>query len=105
MEVAVRVSGSSPDATAAADGTSYMQTRLRSVASVAGLHSALRESARAAVVSEVPAPPLVHDAAYLVDRDRVPALVAEVDAYVASNPGLNVVCTGPWAPASFAGAA
>jgi hypothetical protein len=86
-----------------------MNARLRAVAAdesaVSELHDALRRRARRAVVAEGSRVRLLHDAGYLVERDRVDAFAAEVDAYGDAHPELNVVCTGPWAPASFGGAA
>ena len=42
------------------------------------------------------------DGRYLVARDDVEGFVAEVERYAGEHPELAVVCTGPWAPYSFA---
>jgi hypothetical protein len=41
-------------------------------------------------------------AAYLVQRTRLDELRAVVDAFAERHRDLTVVCTGPWAPFSFA---
>jgi hypothetical protein len=45
------------------------------------------------------------DTAYLVERSEVGALRETVDRFAATHPDVSVVCTGPWAPYSFAGGA
>jgi hypothetical protein len=55
--------------------------------------------ARRSVV--LPGPELLR-AAYLVDRDAVDRFVALVRRLEESHAHLNMVCTGPWPPYSFA---
>jgi putative intracellular protease/amidase len=86
----------------ASDGTGYMQARLatlgRADSLLAELHEPLTSVARAAVV----APGVDHAAAYLVrDGDR-PRFERAVAGFMAAHPDVTVVCTGPWAPYSFA---
>jgi len=102
VELAVRVSRSAQREERPAEGASYMRARLHGVSTVSKLHSVLAEHARATVVAQSP---LLHDAAYLVERDEVDEFARRVAAYGAAHPELNLVCTGPWAPASFAGVA
>ncbi len=110
VELAVRVArnreGDLPRPT---DGGAYMRARLRAAtadaAAASTLHAILRRRARAAVVADSALSPLLHDACYLVERDHVDEFVHSVAAYAAAHPELSLVCTGPWAPASFAEAA
>jgi hypothetical protein len=88
-----------------ADGTSYMRARLSSVgqaeAVAAELHEPLARCARETVVR----PGADHAAAYLVpDGERV-AFERALAGFTSAHPGVTVVCTGPWAPYSFAEAA
>jgi gas vesicle protein GvpL/GvpF len=99
VELAVRAARAEQ---AAADGAAYMWAGLQATRAAAALHSLLEERARAAVVTQSP---LLHDAYYLVARDDVDEFAHRVAAYGAEHPELNLVCTGPWAPASFAEAA
>ena len=84
------------------DGAAYMRAGLQATRAASALHALLQERARAAVVAQSP---LLHDACYLVSRDDVDDFAQRVAAYGAEHPELNLVCTGPWAPASFAEAA
>jgi Gas vesicle synthesis protein GvpL/GvpF len=99
VELAVRIARAAP---VADDGTAYMRAGLRAARAASTLHALLQERARAAVVAQSP---LLHDACYLVARDDVDDFAHRVAAYGAEHPELNLVCTGPWAPASFAEAA
>lgn len=84
------------------DGAAYMRAGLQATRAASALHGLLQERARAAVVAQSP---LLHDACYLVARDDVDDFAQSVAAYGAEHPELDLVCTGPWAPASFAEAA
>ena len=89
-------------ATQAADGGTYMRTRLASLeradAVAAELHRPLARCARATVL----APGADHAAAYLVRDEERPAFEQAVAGFVSAHPDVTVVCTGPWAPYSFA---
>jgi hypothetical protein len=93
----------------AEDGGSYMRARLRQVtadaAAADALHGLLRSRARNTVLADRTLSKLVHDACYLVERDGVDEFARCVEEYAAAHPELDLACTGPWAPASFAGAA
>jgi len=102
VELAVRVSRSTAYADRPVDGTAYMRSRLHGVSAVSKLHAVLAEHARDTVVTQSS---LLHDASYLVARDEVDDFARRVAAYGAAHPELDLVCTGPWAPASFSGAA
>jgi DNA primase len=79
-----------------------MRAGHRAARAASTLHALLQERARAAVVAQSP---LLHDACYLVARDEVDDFARRVATYGAEHPELDLVCTGPWAPASFAEAA
>ena len=110
VEIAVRVArAEAGDGVRGRDGGSYMRARLRSVtadaAAAEAVHARLRSCARESVVGESTLSRLLHDASYLVERERVDDFARTVESYAASHPELSLVCTGPWAPATFAGAA
>ena len=110
VELAVRVGRTSRDVQRdGLDGASYLRARYRAAAedaaAVSELHAALQLRARATAVSEQVAGSLLHDAGYLVGRHEIDEFARDVDAYASRHPEHTVVCTGPWAPSSFAGAA
>lgn len=111
VELSVRVARThAEDRTdSAVGGAAYMRSRLRAVAAESAaaddLHTLLAGRARDAVVAEPAFSRLLHDACYLVERDEVDDFALSVEHYAAAHPELSLVCTGPWAPASFAGAA
>ena len=90
-------------ATQAADGSTYMRARLASLeradAVAAELHRPLARCARATVL----APGADHAAAYLVRNEARPAFEQVLAGFISAHPEVTVVCTGPWAPYSFAG--
>ena len=100
VELAVRISAA--DTGRATDGAAYMHARLRAATSAAALHALLQEHSRSATVAQSS---LIHDACYLVERESVGEFARRVSEYGAAHPELSFVCTGPWAPASFAEAA
>jgi len=86
----------------ATDGSSYMRGRLASLehadAVAAELHQPLTRCARATVVT----PGADHVAAYLVPDAERDAFEHALAGFTAAHPDVTVVCTGPWAPYSFA---
>lgn len=110
VELTVRVTRPAErDAREPAGGGAYLRSRLRAVAADSAvahdLHTRLARRSRAALVADPGLTCLVHDASYLIELDDVDAFAESVRDYAASHPELSLVCTGPWAPASFAGAA
>jgi hypothetical protein len=109
VEVGVRVVDRtpSPSPSKADDGASYMQEKLETMRArdclVRALSAPLARRAAASVLAKQGLREVVHEAAYLVRRESVGDFTGVVDRYVARNPGLTVLCTGPWAPHSFAG--
>jgi hypothetical protein len=74
-------------------GTDYMRAAGRREAELRALDERLQARARKSV-----------DARYLVARADVAGFAAEVERYAREHPELAVVCTGPWAPYTFAAA-
>jgi hypothetical protein len=100
VELAVRAHPRRPDEPPAAEtGVDYMRAKARRAETAALLHEPLAFLARDAVVQ--PGPELLR-AAYLVDREAVDGFVALVRRLGEAHPGLDLVCTGPWPPYSFA---
>lgn len=81
----------------APDGAGYMAARLREQRAVEEIHEALAAEARDSVRTHC-------DAGYLLDRAEVDRFSLAVARLLESHPSLDVVCTGPWAPYSFAAA-
>jgi hypothetical protein len=96
VEVGVRIVPSS-DAAEAADGADYMAARLREQRAVEEIHNALGAEARDSVRTS-------RDAGYLLGRGEVDDFSLAVARLLESHPTLDAVCTGPWAPYSFAAA-
>ena len=92
VEIGVRVAP--PEERAAVEtGTDYMRAAGRREADMHALDRRLRPRARKST-----------DARYLVARSEVAGFAAEVERYAREHPELAVVCTGPWAPYTFAAA-
>jgi gas vesicle protein GvpL/GvpF len=107
VEIAVRVVDSrAVDPPSATDGTGYMAAKLGELrerdAVVEALHQPLEHEARASIVAAPRVGNLVHEGAYLVRRTGLRRFQDRVDRYAGEHPELTVVCTGPWAPYSFA---
>lgn len=79
------------------DGSGYMRARLLEQVAADEMHRALTTRARDSVRT-------THDAGYLVARADVGGFSRAVEQLLESNPALDVLCTGPWAPYSFAAA-
>lgn len=79
------------------DGAAYMQTRLYEHRTAEEIHRALAAEARDSVRAS-------GDAGYLLERGEVHGFSLAVERLLESHPALDVVCTGPWAPYSFAAA-
>jgi gas vesicle protein GvpL/GvpF len=100
VELAVRAHPREPEpAPDAATGVDYMQAKGRSTETAKLLHEPLEFLARDSVVQS--GPELLR-AAYLVDREAVDGFVSLVQRLGETHPGIDLVCTGPWPPYSFA---
>jgi hypothetical protein len=108
VEIGVRVSGREPAAREpAVDGTAYMRQLAAARATRQELadevQALLRPLAVDSRVDERHDPATLFRAAYLVRRDDAAELARRVRRFAARRPELTTVCTGPWAPYSFAG--
>jgi hypothetical protein len=74
-----------------------MRARLREQLAAEEVHRALAARARDSVRTS-------RDAGYLVARTEVAGFSQAAEALLESQPMLDVLCTGPWAPYSFAAA-
>jgi Gas vesicle synthesis protein GvpL/GvpF len=100
VELAVRAHPHQPEETPVADtGIDYMRAKAGRVEAARLLHEPLAFLARDSVVQ--PGPELLR-AAYLVDRAAVDGFVSLVHRLAETHPTLDLVCTGPWPPYSFA---
>ncbi len=97
--------GSAPDLEPT--GTSYMLDRVagnrRAREETQRIDRALAPLARATRCHVLPRPSIAVSAAYLVDRGRVGEFAAAVAALDAKTEDVELACTGPWPPYSFAG--
>ena len=88
----------------ASSGAEYLRLRrsadTRRERTARALHEPLSGLARESVEGQPRATELFR-AAYLVERDAVEPFAAAVARLQQSNPGLSILCTGPWPPYSF----
>jgi Gas vesicle synthesis protein GvpL/GvpF len=88
------------------DGADYLRARSVAAGAPQGdariVHAALARLARRAVVRATPPGREVLRAAYLVDRPRLAAFTQAVRQIDQEHPRLELLCTGPWPPYSFA---
>lgn len=100
-EIGLRVLGSEPEHEPAATGTEYMQ-RLRAAGTgpAPALHRALEALSRDVRIS--PRAGHLLSASYLVPRDRLDEVRHVVETWTAEHRDIPVICTGPWAPFTFA---
>jgi hypothetical protein len=96
VEVGVRIVPRSEPADGD-DGAAYMRARLREQLAAEEVHRVLAEKARDSVQTN-------RDAGYLVARADVGSFSVAVEHLLESHPALDFLCTGPWAPYSFAAA-
>lgn len=86
-------------------GTEYLRRRMdrrQHARKVAGDLDPLKELARGCRRALIPRPELPVLDAYLVDRGRVDEFVALVEELDGRIDDVELVCTGPWPPYSFA---
>lgn len=96
VEVGVRIVPR-PEHAHGEDGAAYMRARLHEQRAAEEVHRALAQRARDSVQTN-------RDAGYLVARAEVRAFSVAVERLLESHPALDLLCTGPWAPYSFAAA-
>ena len=103
VELAVRAEIREPEeADSTESGRDYMSAKAGRMAKADLVHDRLSPLAREHVLR--PGPELLR-AAYLVDRAAVEHFVSLVRRLQESHPELDLLCTGPWPPYSFAGEA
>ena len=109
VEIGLRASwrdrGSAPPHAPSESGTSYLRNRLelrQSARRVAGELDPLASVALSARRSVAPRPGVPVLDAYLVDGARVDEFVALVERLGDALDDVELVCTGPWPPYSFA---
>lgn len=96
--------GDAPEAPAQS-GTEYLRRRMdrrRRAREIARDLDQLTELARSCRRALIPRPELPVVYAYLVDRGRVSSFVALVEELDGRLDDVELVCTGPWPPYSFA---
>jgi hypothetical protein len=101
VELAVRVEASAPNEPTpnGTTGAEYIRAKTHRTEEARLLHEPLAFLAREGVVQ--PGPEVLR-AAYLVDREAVESFVGLVRRLQETHEGLQVLCTGPWPPYSFA---
>jgi Gas vesicle synthesis protein GvpL/GvpF len=87
---------------AASSGSEYLRARARTAAAAAELHQPLSAVARMSIRRPASLPTEVLRAAYLVDRGAIDGFTSLVRRLDAANPEVQLLCTGPWPPYSFA---
>jgi Gas vesicle synthesis protein GvpL/GvpF len=107
VEVGVRAWSGRSQVASAATGAEYMQRRraleAERRATIDELDGMLRALARETRVDGAPRQGReLFVAAYLVQRSALDDVRSAVDGFAADHPELTIVCTGPWAPFSFA---
>ncbi len=121
VEVGVRVRWDEPGATSttlptgngAGDGRAYLMKRVaeqrrRSVverqaeAVAVRVHAALGDHAADSRLQLLPTDRLLMSAVYLVARDHVDRMEAQVRVVAQEHVDVDILCTGPWPPYSFA---
>jgi hypothetical protein len=102
VELALRVRAVGETRAVHANGRDYLAARRTSSDAAQRLHERLEAMARSAVTRSGSD---LFRASYLVDKDAVPAFVAEVGRAQDACSELLLLCTGPWPPFSFAGEA
>ena len=79
-----------------------VRARRRSEQAIREVHTELAALSRASRVRQLPTPPAILVAAYLVDSDRVAEFRSHANQLAGRQSEMRVVVTGPWPPYTFA---
>jgi hypothetical protein len=102
VELGIRVVAESADTPEIASGRDYLLSKMRDSAQADGVHEPL---AALAADSRRRPPRGDHEVlrgAYLVDRTVLPQFSAGVSRLQDAHPEVEILCTGPWPPYTFA---
>lgn len=106
VELAVRIGAPVTTRPASSDGASYLRNLAAATVErdsrIADAHGALAVQALDSRVEPLTRGESLFRAAYLVRRRDVDAFARDVDRLADHFPDASIVCTGPWAPSSFA---
>jgi hypothetical protein len=109
VELGVRIGVASAPSADAPDASEYIRARAAETARLADAGARLERDLRGitedALVQTIGGRGEVRRAAFLVRRSATGEFVAAVRAFTEQNSDVDVLCTGPWPPYSFAGAA
>lgn len=101
LSVRVLVNDGHSETPLAQSGSDYLHAAAQRDAAARAVHEPLAALARDSV-RRAGGPGELLRAAYLVGREQVEEVVRQVAHVQLENPGLRVLCTGPWPPYSFA---
>lgn len=106
VELTVRIAAPAAAAPAPVDGAAYLRELAAATGArdscIAETHDALDTRALESRVEPLTRGTSLFRGAYLVRRPEVDAFAQAVDRLATRFPDMSIVCTGPWAPASFA---
>lgn len=105
VELALRATWQQPPQSDSRTGTDYMRVRLELRRQARELAGELMPLGKLSRTSRCELPGRPQDplrCAYLVDRERVQEFTASVEQLDHRLSGVDLVCTGPWPPYSFA---
>jgi hypothetical protein len=106
VELSVRIGVPPASMLPPADGASYLRALAAATVErdlrIAETHGALAAHALDSRVEPLTRGTSLFRGAYLVRRPEVDAFAREVDRLASRYPDASIVCTGPWAPSSFA---
>lgn len=106
VELTVRVGSPGATRPVPTDGASYLRELAAATverdSTIAEAHGMLDARALESRVEPLTRGSSLFSAAYLVRRADIDAFAHEVDRLAGRLPGASIVCTGPWAPSSFA---
>jgi hypothetical protein len=100
VELGVRIA--TPDPEESRDGATYLRRRAAVSAARATLAEELHTAVRPYALERRVDDSTTFQGAYLVRRGDVEAFARQVDRLGGRHPEAAVICTGPWAPYSFA---